>query len=211
MTNEPTQIGTVLASGERATVSASLPPGLPPGLPPELSWCSIPPNLRATLENVVKVPRWPLVLWGEAGRGKTCAMGCLYQRWRGHRRWWSTAGFVSDIQKILRSRDGYILRRVGCENVATYESTMWATIESRDAFVCLDDFGLREASASAYEILHRLLDLRAGKPTCITSNINPGEFTSVYDQRIASRVLAGTQIEVTGEDLRLRGSRRLRA
>lgn len=74
----------------------------------------------------------------------------------------------------------------------------------RDAgLFCLDDVALREPSPSQYEALYAVINLRHKKPAIYTSNIGPLDLRKVYDARISSRMLAGTWIEMAGEDKRL--------
>jgi chromosomal replication initiation ATPase DnaA len=54
----------------------------------------------------------------------------------------------------------------------------------------------------------RLLNERKDKPTIITSNLSPENIAELHDERIASRLRAGTVIEVTADDRRQ--GRRLR-
>lgn len=70
----------------------------------------------------------------------------------------------------------------------------------------LDEIGTREASGHRFDALLNLLEIRKGRPLILTGNLPVKEITKVYDDRILSRIFAGTLIEFTGNDRRFEGS-----
>jgi DNA replication protein DnaC len=58
-------------------------------------------------------------------------------------------------------------------------------------------------SEAQYEVMQEFLSRRQGRPTVITGNLSIEQIAKVYDDRVASRLAAGTCIEITGEDMRL--------
>ena len=50
--------------------------------------------------------------------------------------------------------------------------------------------------------LFDLMEWRRGKPLVITSNKSPEDIGAIYDDRILSRLSAGTVLEIVGPDRR---------
>ena len=68
-----------------------------------------------------------------------------------------------------------------------------------------DDLGARDrVSDHAYETLKKVLDSREGRPLIALSNARLSELARVYDDRIASRLSAGTLIALDEPDQRLK-------
>lgn len=75
--------------------------------------------------------------------------------------------------------------------------------------LCIDDF-CADAKESLWrlELIHKLLELRAGKPTMITSMHSIGALVENYGSRIAERVFEESDIiDMRGESLRRPGHR----
>ena len=80
----------------------------------------------------------------------------------------------------------------------------WAAVRST-ALVVVDDLGARDrVSDHAYETLKKVLDSREGRPLIALSNARLSELARVYDDRIASRLSAGTLIALDEPDQRLK-------
>lgn len=91
-----------------------------------------------------------------------------------------------------------------------WESMIWAHLR-RIGLVVIDD--VRRPSAHEqtlgddhYGLLKRLLDERVDRPIVVTSNIDPqgspSELVSIFDDRIADRLLSGSVVELKGDSLR---------
>jgi len=68
--------------------------------------------------------------------------------------------------------------------------------------VILDDLGLRPPTDTMYQSLFDVLEWRKGKPLLITSNKSPEDLALLYDDRIKSRLRAGTVVNMDGPDRR---------
>jgi DNA replication protein DnaC len=79
------------------------------------------------------------------------------------------------------------------------------------ALVVLDDIATREPTWAQREALLAILDARAGRPMVLTGNLSIEQLAEVVDDRAASRICAGTIIEVTGKDRRLAAATLVRA
>lgn len=144
---------------------------------------------------------WPLVLWGAAGVGKSYAMALLYQRTPLHAFWYRLEEFVADVMTCRR--EGAVSKSInGGAVFSRTEFKLWEYAANSRAVWCLDDFGTRKLTPAGFEVVFRLIDLRQKSPTIITTNLKPEAIEGMYDARIASRILGGTVVEVTGEDRR---------
>lgn len=143
-------------------------------------------RLRATFRELITGQvDWPLYLWGPVGAGKTRAALCLAD---------------------LTISQVWTLDEVCGEIMACRAADVFDLVESQP-FVVLDEIGLRVGSAADLpcSALHRFLECRESHNHSVglyIGNVAPKELASVFDDRIASRLLAGTQFELTGEDRR---------
>ena len=63
----------------------------------------------------------------------------------------------------------------------------------------VDELGTRALTDAMYDTLKRAIDDREGKPAVYISNKSIDQLHAVYDDRIASRLAAGTVIRMTGD------------
>ena len=167
------------------------------------------PKTRKAVEQAFRDKRFPILLYGGAGTGKSCAMAWYYAFWNGPAKWHITGEYCEKIQRCRRYRS--IVEEYDGRSYDATEHSFLRTAKDPQRLVCIDDLGLRGSSDSVYEIVLNLIDCRKGKPTIITSNLNLDGIRQVYDERIASRLSAGALIEVTGPDRRLAQGIRIRA
>lgn len=134
---------------------------------------------------------WPLLLWGPPGRGKTCAALALCD--------------VAETAAFWTAEDlaTFVLRREAAEVDGEYRHL------GGKALTVLDELGTRERVGDlAYSTVKRFADVReqqAGRVAIYVSNVPPHELSSLYDDRLASRLLCGTVFELTGADRRKAG------
>lgn len=144
-------------------------------------------------------PRWPLYLWGKPGSGKTSVAGLIYQEAAGRPMWINAGkGFRAVASACAEPQPlwGYGL-------IPLREAEHWLELEER-SLVVLDDIALRDrVSEAQFEVMQEFLNRRQGKPTVITGNMSIEQIAKVYDDRVASRIAAGTLIEIDGDDKRL--------
>lgn len=156
----------------------------------------IDPALRKVIRAVVSGDApWPLFVGGSTGTGKTCAGLCLIDHSPG---WYLTASTL--CESVILAMKGQLFtadgRRIGLN--AYWESLATSTL------VVLDELGSREKITDHhYDCCKRLLDDREGKPMMCISNLNLDQLSALYDDRVASRLSAGTVFYLQGEDRRL--------
>jgi len=127
---------------------------------------------------------WPLTILGDAGTGKTCAALCLLDRIYGPRRYITTADLVFNMNLHRRS------------DTPNKEREFWEHWRSCD-LVVLDEIGSRdEVSDSHYEIVKMAIDRRQDQPAVFLSNHTIPQLANIYDDRIASRLQAGTMFDM---------------
>lgn len=154
--------------------------------------------------------RWPLLLQGPTGTGKTYAVAVMLAVWRacGYQGLWMTwPELLADIREARRTKGGVPkLNRDGRAYVRT-ESFYWRALGDPQRLVVLDDFGIGQADEDTLGLLHSVLTKARG-PLLLTSNLTPErmEQEQAIDHRIASRLRGGTIVEIDGADRR-RGKR----
>ncbi len=146
---------------------------------------------------------WPLTILGAVGCGKTCLALCVADWWGGHRApdvfYWTASelgGMLADAKcgRLYYSRGAPRSERALLDDLGHY------------GLVVIDELGLRsEPSETEYDAVKRTLDVRQGRATITLANLSLAEIANAYDERIVSRLAAGTILEMRGPDRRLRG------
>ena len=135
--------------------------------------------------------KWPLYLHSPVGPGKTFAALCLCD--------FAHTAIYHTVDNLCNR----ILRNVPLETDAE-----WSRIGSK-ALAVLDEIGERERVTDLhYTVLKQFLDTRellAGRVGIYISNLKPDDLPKLYDDRLVSRLLAGTVFELTGPDRRRQG------
>lgn len=139
---------------------------------------------------------WPLFLHGPAGGGKTCAALCLLDCAGG-----LYYGVPELCQVLVDSQQGRLWNEA--ETMHLYPLAFWRKIGEASLLV-LDEIGARQlVSDHHYDAVKRCLDEREGKPAIYISNLNLASVAGLYDDRIASRLAAGSIVELAGADRRI--------
>jgi len=160
-----------------------------------LTWAKVDASVRDALSRAV----WPLYLWGAPGCGKTSIAGLIYMGAYGRPMWICAAKGMKAVATSCAEPQPLW----GYGKVPLRESEHWAELDAR-SLVVLDDVALRDrVSEAQYEVMQEFLSRRQGRPTVITGNLSIEQVAKVYDDRVASRLAAGTCIEITGADMRL--------
>jgi len=133
---------------------------------------------------------WPLFLHGSIGAGKTRAALCLCD-------FADTASYWS-IDRVASIEIGHDDET---------KNQMWRDVGRKD-LVVLDEIGQREKIGDLHSTtLQRFMDDRENNNHSVAvyiSNVPPGELENLYDDRIVSRLLAGTVFHLDGDDRRVK-------
>lgn len=162
------------------------------------------PSFVKAIGEVRENRKWPVYLYSESGRGKSYSMAWAYRyavRSGNTVEWHDVSQLVRTINRCRCSDSGSV--RYGGHEV--YEGSLFDRIKSA-RLCCFDDLGIRGPTDAMYDVLYELVSCRRGKPTIYTSNLKPDALRKIYDSRIASRVLEGTWMEMTGDDQRVKKS-----
>lgn len=125
---------------------------------------------------------WPLFLYGATGRGKTCAALWLLD---------------SVPMSLYRTVDGCI------RDLLRRDEEVWASNRGYILAV-VDELGLRSMENDLeYAAIKRMADCREHRPTIWISNHAPERISSIYDDRIYSRICSGTWFHLEGADQRM--------
>jgi chromosomal replication initiation ATPase DnaA len=174
---------------QKATQAPKL--NLPPGYT-HAKWAAVPDcdRLQAMLMRLNNLPHdkseWPLYIYGRPGTGKTCLAALTY------------AGYKR--QPLWRRADELLIE-IGTSRTDGYGS-LKAKLEGSPC-VFLDDLGVRPPTEAMTQALFDLMELRARRPLVIVSNHTPDALAKIYDERIVSRITAGTTLEIVGQDRRV--------
>lgn len=130
---------------------------------------------------------WPLLLHGAVGTGKTRAALCLAD-------FADTAAYHS-----VDSLADFTMQRESGEVAAEWERL------AGKALVILDELAQRRTNDLTYSVVKRMLDERefnAGNVGVYVTNLEPAALADVFDDRIFSRLTAGTVFHLDGPDRR---------
>lgn len=194
-TSEPTETSQISRSFKVSNENQREPPE---GI--EADWSLVKPELQDAIREAVQAAKWPLYLFGDQGRGKTCAMAALYRKVMPAPQWVDLQRFVRTVQRARTSDDGkvYDFSQYGSSELDLFRKFVMDT-----PLMLVDDVGIRSPSDSVFEVVYELVNRRGKKPAIYTSNIAPDKLHTVYDGRVASRMLAGVAIHLTGKDRRI--------
>lgn len=142
---------------------------------------------------------WPLFLYGAAGVGKTCAALCMLDYGGGD--YYTCAGLRDRIIRVQFGRETWY--KAGRGGTLCLED-FWKAIR-REPLLVLDELGAREeVKDTLYDAVKQAIDEREGKPLVVISNLDFERIGKLYDDRISSRLAAGTTVQVAGIDRRVR-------
>jgi DNA replication protein DnaC len=182
-----------------------LPPDLPDGDASQLE-----PDLAQAMRLAWARRVWPLYLHGPPGVGKTFAAAAVFRACAAsvtdeaapRPRWWLWPSFCDALARVRTAREGQVEQYEASGRV-TYltEPAIWRRVASASLIV-IDDIGTRTANDLRMEAMWRVLECRQRRPTILTSNLDQAAIARVFDERILSRLFAGTAIDLRGCDRR---------
>ena len=169
---------------------------------PELDRCAelVPPPLAEAIRQCgTGESAWPLYVHGSVGAGKTRAALFACDWCEGGTAYWELEDLCDTL--IDAGKGNYWLLCEHSHRVTVRD--IWSEWRSM-SLVVLDEIGTRTAATDfRFETLKRCLDGRGDRPAIYLSNIDVDRMRRVYDDRIASRLCAGTVVCLDGPDQRM--------
>lgn len=157
----------------------------------------IPPTIRQSLRGCAEGrQRWPLYIYGPPGTRKTWS-SLITVDWAGGL--YATAAALADHYTDIRW--GRVLHS-GSGGLKFTTEDFWRRLSGVNLLV-IDELGIRNnPTDNEFAAVHGALEARSGKPLLLIANAPPAQLGLLYDERIVSRCMAGTIVEVVGEDSR---------
>lgn len=153
------------------------------------SWSAVDAELQRVFRNLClgKI-RWPLLIWGDTGRGKTAAILAMCD---------------ITVDAAFRTMDGFIESLLGVGTAGSW----WETIQERELLVVDELLGRDEVRSVEVDAIKKVLDIREQyrqRVGVYVTNHPPGRLRArdMYGERMYSRLTCGTVFELTGSDRR---------
>lgn len=141
---------------------------------------------------------WPLLLYGNAGSGKTCALLCVHDNYPSCITTWV---HLRQDYRALQT-DGLVRQNQnGIWKVQPKE--FWGEIADHPLLIIDDLEPKPDPNGTHAELLKGILDNRKGKATLLATNMTPSELERLYGDPVVSRLAAGTMHQMPNEDRRL--------
>lgn len=139
-----------------------------------------------------------LFIYGPNGTGKSHIAKAV-ARWAKRMSSASMLPLISDDRGPRLAEYGYVFWPRFCrdekDRMHTSEPSYWFEQMCDIDFLILDDVGAEhDPSRWAVEQFYMILDIRCGKWTMITSNIEPESWESRFEKRIASRLVRNCEL-----------------
>lgn len=156
---------------------------------------------------------WPVYLTGPTGTGKTSLAAYCFRGTIGHwaeqcqvdQQWPRWVVWPEFCAGLMSARiNGMTIEHEDGRTYHADEKAWWRRWSTRRTVV-VDEIGIRAASNVKIEAMWQLLECRRGLPTILTGNLGEKEIRNTFDDRILSRILQGTWIEIKGDDRRVTG------
>ena len=171
------------------------------------NWRGFEASVAVQCLEAVDAARWPLLLAGCPGSGKSVA-ACLLARQSPSWRFWEASRLLALIVSARTSDSKTApwpvwpeLCETPGQTVELTESQMLRHIETAGMLV-LDDVGTRDLRDAQADVFLTILNLRVNKPTIITTNCDRAKLTAAVGARSVSRILAGSVVKFPQVDRR---------
>ena len=137
-----------------------------------------------------------LLLWGQdTGTGKTFTAAYIAGQIANTR---TTFKFISVPGLIIKARSSWGTWRGEQSEEEIYRDLV------RPEILILDDLGTEQDCPTSKQLLFALIDARwlAQKMTVYTSNLTLIQIVQRYGDKLASRIMAGIEVQYKGDDMR---------
>lgn len=154
------------------------------------TWGEVPAQKRKQFAEAAASQRWPILVLGDVGVGKSTLAALAYRDWGGTTAKFMSAALAATLLKQA-SMGGVVLPG------AMYEvgdaSVMKSWCENTGLLV-LDDLTNGHAFENSKQMLWRIIDGRAGRPAIYTANGTPDELAAFFGMSLKDRLFQGTTI-----------------
>lgn len=187
---------------------------------PQADAARCPEGLLDAIRDAHRKRQWPIYLTGPTGTGKSSAAAFCFRRVlesvadeaTQDNHWPRFIAWPEFCSRLIAARMGGItIHNEDGQTYAADERSWWRRWSTR-RLVVIDEIGLRTANEVRQEAMWQLLETRRGLPTILTGNLDAEALRTTFDDRVLSRLVAGTWIDVIGKDQRVigAGKRRVR-
>jgi DNA replication protein DnaC len=169
------------------------------GIPPRFKSAALTDfDLTDHITGWITKPKDFLLITGPCGVGKSrlaCAMTMALRK----KEIETTLIFSSELFLALRRSFNHSI-------VTLTEWDITSKLTRAPVLIC-DDIGVQKHSEYVIEAWYNIVDSRYRncRPTAFTSNLNLKEISTLMSDRIASRLMSGTVVNLVGRDRRLKG------
>lgn len=171
------------------------------------NWRGVDAAIAVQCLQAVDSGRWPLLLVGCPGAGKSVA-ACLLARQSMSWRFWECSRLLGLLMACRMSETKTApwpvwpeLAETPGQTVELREGQMWQHIEQATVLV-LDDVGTRELKDAQADAFLEILNKRMNRPTIITTNCDRAKLRQAVGERSLSRILAGSVVKFPQIDRR---------
>lgn len=195
---KPRETGDRIHSDHQPSEPAAWPRGVA-----RASWRLVDPPLRETVLAAARDKRWPLVLAGTTGSGKSCLAALLATRVP-HWRFIECSELLTAIMTCRTSdaKTAQMHAMNGTGMIERSETEIMSWCENAPILV-LDDVGTRQLSEAQADALLRVINSRMGKPLVITTNCTESQLRDHIGERIVSRLMVGARYRLKSVDRRV--------
>lgn len=162
------------------------------------------PTVIDRLRAACRAKKMPAYICGPVGTGKSYMAAMVYCLWPGqmvsmmsYHDLVSTAMTADKTGEVCRTTDSG-------QVIEMSRQAWWAWIGSLSLLV-LDEVGSGSSNAWRSEILCHVLELRHQKPLILTANLSLNDLYVHCGDRVGSRIIEGSIIEMRGGDRRRQG------
>lgn len=163
----------------------------------------MPTGVFDKIREFAKAGSWPIYLKGQPGRGKSFVAAAAFRRWKTSPAIWMS--FVDFADRSMRvAKDGEMGMYI-FGNFCEFSRESWWRRFGNASLVVIDEIGSGMTHEWRNECFWNLLEARRKQPLIMTGNLRLDELADKFDERIESRINAGSIISFEGEDMRLEG------